>query len=108
MTFASTHRDWLERPEQSWAGATAEIGWTKPRDQVLDREARPAARWFVGGELVEAPQLVVYCNLGWRSALAAKALQEMGLGNVAYLGGGFDAWKDEGGPVAELPSRRGK
>jgi len=49
--------------------------------------------------LTGADQLVLYCNLGWRSALAAKTLQDMGLTNVAHLGGGLTAWRDEDGPV---------
>jgi rhodanese-related sulfurtransferase len=49
--------------------------------------------------LTAADRLVLYCNLGWRSALAAKALQDMGFTNVAHIGGGLEAWKDEGGPI---------
>lgn len=50
-------------------------------------------------QLTSAERLVLYCNLGWRSALGAQALQEMGFTNVSHLGGGLEAWKDEGGPV---------
>ncbi len=49
--------------------------------------------------LTSANQLVLYCDLGWRSALAAKTLQEMGFTNVAHIGGGLEAWKEDGGPV---------
>jgi rhodanese-related sulfurtransferase len=45
-------------------------------------------------------KFLFYCNLGWRSALAAQVSQRMGLTPVAHLGGGFDAWKQAGGPVA--------
>jgi len=45
-------------------------------------------------------KFLYYCNLGWRSALAAQVSQQMGLTPVAHLGGGFDAWKQAGGPVA--------
>lgn len=51
--------------------------------------------------LSSAERLVLYCSLGWRSALATKALQDMGLDNVAHIGGGFSAWSDEGGAVEE-------
>ena len=44
-------------------------------------------------------KFVFYCNLGWRSALAAQVSQEMGLTPVAHMAGGFDAWKQAGGPV---------
>lgn len=32
---------------------------------------------------------VLYCALGWRSALAAKTLQDMGFDNIAHVEGGF-------------------
>src|SRR5687768_7859873 len=43
-------------------------------------------------------KLVVYCASGGRSALAAQRLQEMGIDQVAYVGGGIKAWKDANGP----------
>ncbi len=49
--------------------------------------------------LTSADTLVLYCNLGWRSALAAKTLQDMGLTNVSHIRGGLVAWKDAGEPV---------
>jgi rhodanese-related sulfurtransferase len=45
-------------------------------------------------------KFLFFCNLGWRSALAAQISQQMGLTPVAHIGGGFDAWKAAGGPVA--------
>lgn len=51
--------------------------------------------------LSTAERLVLYCSLGWRSALAAKSLQDMGMTNVAHLAGGFEAWRGEGRPAVE-------
>jgi rhodanese-related sulfurtransferase len=51
-------------------------------------------------------QLVFYCQSGWRSALSAKTVQDMGLGNVAHVGGGFTTWKAEGGPVEEVKAKK--
>lgn len=51
--------------------------------------------------LSSADELVLYCNLGWRSALAAKTLQDMGIPNVAHIGGGIEAWRDQGGLVEQ-------
>lgn len=42
---------------------------------------------------------VFYCASAWRSCLATRAVQDMGLSPVAQLGGGFKAWKEAGGPV---------
>jgi rhodanese-related sulfurtransferase len=44
-------------------------------------------------------RFVFYCSLGWRSALATRTAQEMGLEDVAHVGGGFTAWREQGGPV---------
>jgi rhodanese-related sulfurtransferase len=48
---------------------------------------------------------VFYCASGWRSSLAAAAVQEMGLEPVCHIEGGFSAWKKAGGPVAERPHK---
>jgi rhodanese-related sulfurtransferase len=42
---------------------------------------------------------VFFCAGGWRSALAARTAQEMGLAPVAHIEGGFGAWKTSGAPV---------
>lgn len=42
---------------------------------------------------------IFYCASAWRSALAAKTAQEMGLKPVAHLEGGFSAWKAAGGAI---------
>jgi rhodanese-related sulfurtransferase len=48
----------------------------------------------------EAKRFVFHCASGWRSALAAKTAQDMGLPHVAHLGGGFTAWREAGGTIA--------
>ncbi len=47
----------------------------------------------------EDKQFVFFCAGGWRSALAAKTAQDMGLKPVAHIAGGFGAWKKAGAPV---------
>ncbi len=47
----------------------------------------------------EDKQFVFFCAGGWRSALAAKTAQDMGLKPVAHMRGGFAAWKKSGAPV---------
>ena len=44
-------------------------------------------------------QMVLYCGGGFRSALAADALQKMGYGNVISLDGGWRAWQQSGMPI---------
>lgn len=46
---------------------------------------------------------VLFCGGGWRSALATATLQDMGLPKVCHVDGGFKAWKESGGVVADKP-----
>ena len=48
---------------------------------------------------------VCYCNEDGRAALAAKRLEEMGYEDVAYLEGGFTAWKRAKKEVADVPQK---
>lgn len=47
----------------------------------------------------EPKEFVFFCNLGWRSALAADIAQQMGL-RTCHIDGGFEAWKSFGGEVS--------
>ena len=47
----------------------------------------------------EDRKFIFYCASAWRSALAAKTAQDMGLTPVAHLEGGINAWIDSGGPI---------
>ena len=49
----------------------------------------------------EPKEFVFFCNLGWRSALAADIAQQMGL-ETCHIDGGFEAWKSFGGEVAHM------
>ena len=56
----------------------------------------------------EAPELedqvVVICNEGYQSSLAAATLQELGFARATDLDGGFQAWRQAGLPVNPGPS----
>lgn len=47
----------------------------------------------------EGKQYVLFCAGGGRSALAALALQEMGLERVSHIETGFRGWAEAGGAV---------
>lgn len=55
----------------------------------------------------EDKQFVFFCAGGWRSALAAKTAQDMGLKPVAHVAGGFGAWKKAGAPVDAPAPKQG-
>jgi rhodanese-related sulfurtransferase len=45
-------------------------------------------------------RVILCCASGGRSALAVKALHELGYADVAHVDGGMKAWKDAGLPTA--------
>ena len=47
----------------------------------------------------KSTELILYCGGGYRSALAADTLQEMGYTNVFSMAGGWKAWQESGAPV---------
>ncbi len=49
----------------------------------------------------EDRKFIFHCASGWRSALAAKVAQDMGLKPVAHIETGFSGWMKAGGPVEE-------
>jgi rhodanese-related sulfurtransferase len=49
---------------------------------------------------------VLFCALGWRSALTAATLTDMGMTNVCDIEGGIKAWKAAGGPVVPKPQKK--
>ena len=53
-------------------------------------------------------EFVLYCGSAWRSALATKALQDMGMTNVAHIEGGFSAWREASGPIEKLEVKEQK
>ncbi len=53
-------------------------------------------------------EFVLFCGAGWRSALAAKTLQDMGMRNVAHIDGGFTEWVKQGAPTETMEQRKAK
>lgn len=56
----------------------------------------------------EGKEFVLFCGAGWRSALAAKTLQDMGMTNVAHIEGGYTDWVKQGGPTETLDERKAR
>jgi rhodanese-related sulfurtransferase len=70
---------------------------------VLEWRVDPASPWRnpnVGGH---ERRIVVLCDHGYSSSLAAAALLDLGFAPVADVVGGFDAWVTAGLPVSDAP-----
>jgi len=50
-------------------------------------------------------RVIVMCQQGYTSSLAAAALQDLGLANATDLDGGFEAWAAAGLPTTGVPAR---
>lgn len=47
----------------------------------------------------KSTELILYCGGGYRSALVADVLQNMGYTNVYSMAGGWKAWQESGAPT---------
>jgi rhodanese-related sulfurtransferase len=56
----------------------------------------------------ETKEFILFCGAGWRSALAAKALQDMGMSNVAHIDGGYAGWVKAGAPTETLEEQKAR
>lgn len=56
----------------------------------------------------DSKEFILFCGAGWRSALATKALQDMGMRNVAHIDGGFTDWVKQGAPVETYEAHKAR
>ena len=75
---------------------------------MLEFWVDPASPYFKPIFADESKEFVLYCGAGWRSALAAKTLQDMGMTNVAHIDGGFAEWVKQGAPTETLEERKAR
>ena len=78
-----------------WKEGTIENSKHIPRG-MLEFWLDPESSYFKTNKIKDIKKMVLFCALGWRSALATKSLVEMGFKNVAHVDGGFDALKKSG------------
>lgn len=67
---------------------------------VLEWRLDPHSEWRIPG-FTEDTTVIVFCNEGYSSSLAARDLQALGLRNATDLIGGFRAWRAAGLPVRD-------
>ena len=78
-----------------WKEGTIENSKHIPRG-MLEFWLDPESTYYQSNKIREIKKMVLFCALGWRSALATKSLVEMGFTNVAHVDGGFEALKKSG------------
>ena len=75
---------------------------------MLEFWVDPASPYFKPLFADEGREFVLFCGAGWRSALAAKTLQDMGMTNVAHIDGGYAEWVKQGAPTETLEERKAR
>ena len=78
-----------------WKEGTIKDSIHIPRG-MLEFWLDPDSSYYKKGKIDEKKKMILFCALGFRSALATKTLVEMGFTNVANTNGGFEALKKTG------------
>jgi rhodanese-related sulfurtransferase len=65
---------------------------------VLEWRLAPTSRWRVEEISDPGRQVVLICNQGYQSSLAAYTLRQLGVTNIVDVIGGFEAWLAAGLP----------
>ena len=76
------------REDNEWAEAHA-AGATHLGKGIIERDIEATVP-------DKSSELILYCGGGFRSALVADVLQNMGYTNVFSMAGGWKAWKESG------------
>ena len=83
-----------------WKSGTIKGARHIPRG-MLEFWLDPESPYFKSDLKVETVK-ILYCASNWRSALASKALMEMGFANVMHVKGGFQSLVDAGFSVQKV------
>ena len=83
-----------------WRDGTIENAKHIPRG-MLEFWLDPNSSYYQENKIQDTKKMVFFCAMGFRSALATKALVDMGFKNVANAKGGFDALKNAGLKVVQ-------
>ena len=83
-----------------WRDGTIENSRHIPRG-MLEFWLDPNSSYYQENKIKDIKKMVFFCAMGFRSALATKALVDMGFKNVANAKGGFDALKNVGLKVVQ-------
>ena len=95
----------IRDPRELERGGTVPGAFHAPRG-MLEFWVDPASPYFKPVFADESKEFILFCGAGWRSALATKTLQDMGMRNVAHIDGGFAEWVKQGAPTETLQARK--
>ena len=76
------------------------------RRNVLEWRCDPASPWHHKRITHHGHKIILFCNEGYQSILAAANLQRLGMTNATDMVGGFSGWKAAGLPTAPYEEPR--
>jgi rhodanese-related sulfurtransferase len=79
-------------------------GATVINRNVLEWRLAPGSQWCIAAVTGPDIRVIVVCNEGFSSSLAAATLKELGLANATDVIGGFQAWRAAGLPTTKSES----
>jgi rhodanese-related sulfurtransferase len=97
----------IRDPRELEQGGTVVGAMLAPRG-MLEFWVDPVSPYFKPVFADENREFILICGAGWRSALATKTLQDMGMRNVAHINGGYAEWKKQGAPTETLEERKAR
>lgn len=84
--------------------ASGEVPGARPIGlNVLEWRLDPASDSRIPEATGHDVRVILFCNEGYSSSLAAARLHELGLSRATDVIGGFEAWRDAGLPVEPSP-----
>ena len=69
------------------------------RRNVLEWRCDPTSEWHHPGVTRHDQRIIIVCDEGYQSSLAAANLQQMGMTKATDMDGGFQLWRARGLPV---------
>lgn len=87
------------RPAAQRAAEGEPVGALVIERNVLEWRLDPASASRLPEATGHDINVILFCNEGYSSSLAAASLHDVGLYNATDLVGGFQAWRDAGLPV---------
>ncbi len=70
---------------------------------VLEWRLDPTSPWRINEASSADVRVILICDEGYSSSLAAASLQDLGLINATDVIGGFQSWREAGLPVTDAP-----
>jgi adenylyltransferase/sulfurtransferase len=73
--------------------------WEYEKDHIAGAKLIPLARIISNPALIDSDNVVLVCEVGQRSGVAAEVAASLGYENLYNLEGGMSAWRTHGYPV---------